>query len=92
MFSYQIEKEAFVKPFKPQHDNSNNVVCATSAGSDQPAHSRSLIRAFASHLNYSMTVKLLTEHHLEFLSLIGGGTGSSESALVKMPRTASEKE
>ena len=32
-----------------------------------------------------MTVKLLTEHHLEFLSLIGGFTGSSESALVKMP-------
>ena len=24
-----------------------------------------------------MTVKLLTEHHLEFLSLIGGYTGSS---------------
>ena len=34
---------------------------------------------------YSMTVKLLTEHHLEFLSLKGGCTGSSESTLVKMP-------
>ena len=32
-----------------------------------------------------MTVKLLIEHHLEFLSLIGGCTGSSESTLVKMP-------
>ena len=32
-----------------------------------------------------MTVKLLTEHHLEFLSLKGGCTGSSESSLVKMP-------
>ena len=32
-----------------------------------------------------MTVKLLTEHHLEFLSLKGGYTGSSESTLVKMP-------
>ena len=32
-----------------------------------------------------MTVKLLTEHHLEFLCLIGGCTGSSESTLVKMP-------
>ena len=32
-----------------------------------------------------MTLKLLTEHHLEFLSLNGGCTGSSESALVKMP-------
>ena len=29
-----------------------------------------------------MTVKLLIEHHLEFLSLKGGCTGSSESTLV----------
>ena len=36
-------------------------------------------------LEYSMSVKLLTEHHLEFLSLKGGCTGSSESTLVKMP-------
>ena len=32
-----------------------------------------------------MIVKLLTEHYLEFLSLKGGCTGSSESPLVKMP-------
>ena len=32
-----------------------------------------------------MSVKLLTEHHLEFLSLEGGCTGSSESTLIKMP-------
>ena len=32
-----------------------------------------------------MTVTLLTEHHLEFLSFKGGCTGSSESTLVKMP-------
>ena len=32
-----------------------------------------------------MIVKLLTEHHLEFLSLKGGCTGSPESTLVKMP-------
>ena len=32
-----------------------------------------------------MSVKLLTEHHLEFLSLEGGCTGSSEFTLVKMP-------
>ena len=31
-----------------------------------------------------MIVKLLTEHHLEFLSLKGGCTGSSESTHVKM--------
>ena len=32
-----------------------------------------------------MSVKLLIEHHLEFISLKGGCTGSSESTLVKMP-------
>ena len=32
-----------------------------------------------------MSVKLLTEHHLEFLSLKGGCTCLSESTLVKMP-------
>ena len=31
-----------------------------------------------------MIVKLLTEHNLEFLSVKGGYTGSSESTLVKM--------
>ena len=35
-------------------------------------------------LEYSMTVKLLTEHHLQFIDLKGGCTGSSESTLVKM--------
>ena len=35
-------------------------------------------------LEYSMIVKLLTEHNLEFLSLKGGCRGSSESTLVKM--------
>ena len=34
-----------------------------------------------------MNIKLLTEHHLEFLSLKGGCTGSSESTLVKMPHS-----
>ena len=32
-----------------------------------------------------MSVKLLTEYHLEFLSLKGGCTGSSKSIHVKMP-------
>ena len=32
-----------------------------------------------------MIVKLLTEHHFEFLSLKGGCRGSSETTLVKMP-------
>ena len=35
-------------------------------------------------LEYSMSVKLLTEHHLGCLSLNGGCTGSSESTLVKI--------
>ena len=43
------------------------MVSATSNGSDQPAHTRRLIRAFASRLN-------ITEHRLEFLSLSGGYT------------------
>ena len=32
-----------------------------------------------------MSVKLLSEHHLEVFSLKGGRTGTSESTLVKMP-------
>ena len=36
---------------KPVDEISNNVVCATSKASDQPAHTRSLIRAFASRLS-----------------------------------------
>ena len=32
-----------------------------------------------------MSVMLLTEHHLEFLSLTGGCIGSSESTHVKIP-------
>ena len=32
-----------------------------------------------------MIIKLLTEHHLEFLSLKGGSRGSSESTHIKMP-------
>ena len=36
-------------------------------------------------LEYSKTVKLLTEQHLEFLSLKGGCTGLYEYIHVKMP-------
>ena len=39
--------------------------------SDQPAHTHTLIRAFPCRLIvYSMSVKLLNEYHLEFLSLM----------------------
>ena len=37
-----------------------------------------------------MSVKLLTEHRLEFVSLKGGSTGSSESTLVKMHCVAAQ--
>ena len=37
--------------FEPRHEISNNVVCATNKGSDQPAQTRSVIRTFASRLN-----------------------------------------
>ena len=55
---------------EPRHDLSNNVVYATSEGSDQPAHTR-----LCWSLEYSITLWLLNEHHLEFLSLKGGCTG-----------------
>ena len=32
-----------------------------------------------------MIINLLIEQHLEFLSLKGGGTGSAESTLIKIP-------
>ena len=57
-----------------QHEISNNVVCATRKGSDQPTRTRSLTIAFVCRLTYN---------HLEFLSLKGGCSGSSESTLVK---------
>ena len=44
------ELKAEIK-FEPVHEISNNVVCATKKASDQPAHMRSLIRAFACRLN-----------------------------------------
>ena len=65
--------------YEPQHVISNNVVCATSKGSDQTSHMRSLIRAV-----YSMNIKLLIEYHLQFLSLKGDCKGSHESTFVKI--------
>ena len=38
---------------EPRHEISKNVVYVTSKGSDQPAHTRSLVKAFASRLNIS---------------------------------------
>ena len=41
----------WVSKHEPWHEISNNVVCATSKGADQPVHTHSLIRVFASRLN-----------------------------------------
>ena len=66
MLSYTVN---YMSNYEPRHEISNKVICATRKDSDQAAHMRSLVKAISCHLNYSMTVKLLTEHHLEFLSL-----------------------
>ena len=68
-------------PYEPGHEVSNNVVCVISITSYQLAHTHSLIRASARPF-YECCA---TENSLEFLSLKGGCTGSSESTLVKMP-------
>ena len=46
-----ISKKHFRSANEPVHEISNNVVWATSKASDQPAHTRSLIRAFACRLS-----------------------------------------
>ena len=62
------------------------MVCVTIKAPDQPAHTHSLIRAIAIPLSIlGLLNYCLNDHHLEFLSIKGGHTGSSESTLVKMP-------
>ena len=41
-----------VPPYEPRHEISNNVVCATSKASNQPGHTRILIRDFACRSNF----------------------------------------
>ena len=62
-------------PFKPTQGHRLQVKMA------YPQSDQSLCQS----LEYSMSVKLLTEHHLEFISLTGGCTDLSESFHVKMP-------
>ena len=69
---------------EPVHEISNNVVCAPSKASDQPAHTRSLIRAFACCLSILWLSSYWLNTISTFLSLTGGCRGSSESTLVKM--------
>ena len=59
--------------FEPRHEIFNNVAYAQS---DQ---------SLCESLEYSMSVKLLTEHRLKFLSLQRGCKDSSELLHVKMP-------
>ena len=47
----RVKSCRYYDTFEPRHEISNNVVCVTSKVSDQPAHTHSLIRAFASRLN-----------------------------------------
>ena len=49
--SWLSRRRISFKQFEPRHEISNNVVGVTSKGSDQPAHTRSLIRAFARRLD-----------------------------------------
>ena len=49
--SVRKRKTLVIIKYEPRHDISNNMLCVTSKGSDQPAQTRSLIRAFASRLN-----------------------------------------
>ena len=41
------------------------------------------VQSLCLSLEYSMTLRLLTKHHLEFLSWKGGCTGSSETTLFQ---------
>ena len=76
-------KYNFIHTYEPQHETSNNVVCATSKFSDQPAHTSSLIRAFASRLNILWVLSYLLNIIWSFLNIKGGYTGLSESNLSK---------
>ena len=46
-----ITNHLYLEVYEPVHEISNNVVYSTSKASDQPTHTRSLIRAFASCLS-----------------------------------------
>ena len=47
--TFQVRKGKNI--IEPWHEICNNVVCGTNKASDQPAHTHSLIRAFASGLS-----------------------------------------
>ena len=51
MSKHNIGNMQCLSLIEPRYEISNHVVSATSKGSDQPAHMRSLVRAFACRLN-----------------------------------------
>ena len=55
--------------YELRHEISNNVVCATSKASDQPAHMRSLIWAFAIRLNILWVLSYWLDIIWSFLAL-----------------------
>ena len=83
----RIVEAAYLKSFysylmqimEPRHEISNNMVCATSKPSDQPAHMHSLIRAFANRLTIQWVVSDWLNIIWSYLSLKGGCTGSAET-------------
>ena len=71
--------------FEPRHGISNNVVCANKQSLRSACAYAQSDQSLGYSLEYSIAVKLLTEHHFDILSLKGGCTGSSESTFVEMP-------
>ena len=49
------------------------MVCATSKASDQPAHTRSLIRAFASHLNITVEASTMNSDRTAMMEVVFSG-------------------
>ena len=68
MYVSRGQRLLFPTKFEPLHEISNNVVCATSKASDQPAHTRSLIRAFASLLHILLVFSYLLNNIWRFLA------------------------
>ena len=75
------------KTFELRHEISKNVVSATRKKLRPACAYAQSDQSLCQSLEYYMMVKLLTEQHLEFLSLKAGCTGSFKSILVKIPHS-----
>ena len=71
--------------YEPGYEISNNVVCANKQSLRSACAYTQSDQSLCLSLEYSVTPRLQSEQHLEFLSCTGGCTGSSESTLVKRP-------